>query len=91
MLSSKVSQGESVSERSKVSLIYTCLWVDEVKVAALLGSVAGAVAGASGTVGWARTPPDHNPAGTALPRTEGVGWRRKRRGGERERTGWGGR
>lgn len=76
-----------MSERSKVSLIYTCLWVDEVKVAALLGSVAGAVAGASGTVGWARTPPDHNPAGTALPRTEGVGWR----GGERERTGWGGR
>lgn len=31
-----------------------------------IGSVAGAVAGASGTVGWARTPPDHNPAGTAL-------------------------
>lgn len=31
-----------------------------------IGSVAGAVAGASGTVGWARTPPDHNPVGTAL-------------------------
>ncbi len=53
--------------------------MDEVKVAALLGSVAGAVAGALGMVGWARTPPDHNPAGTALPQTEG--WRRKRRGG----------
>lgn len=46
--------------------------MDEVKVAGLLGSVAGAVAGASGTVGWARTPPDHNPVGTALPRTDGT-------------------
>lgn len=49
------------------SLILRCLWVDNVKVAALLGSVAGAAAGASGTAGWTQSPPDHNPAGTELP------------------------
>lgn len=31
-----------------------------------IGSVAGAVAGASGMAGRGRTHPDHNPAGTAL-------------------------
>lgn len=49
------------------SLILRCLWMDNVKVAALLGSVAGAAAGASGTAGWTQSPPDHNPAGTELP------------------------
>lgn len=58
--------------------------MDEVKAAALLGSVAGAVAGALGMAGRVRTHPDHNPAGTALPQTEGRGGggREKDQGGE---------